>query len=197
MITDCQAHGRDSETVLRLGLRTTQEMKGNLELSMALLRKQDDEAKRAKKMRDEMMRDLSEQKEVVFSMAHKLNKLLSMSGRAKAKAAPKEKTPVRKPPKDAGTWVRQWSAQHKREYFFNSETKDTTWRLPEGGLEVLDPKCVAAATSSVPCAIFCLFAQPFSPAFCLAAAEAVLHAGDGNWRMYCNSAAGSCAHMAR
>ena len=95
---------------------------------------------------------------------------------------------MRKPPKDAGTWVRQWSAQHKREYFFNSETKDTTWRLPEGGLEVLDPKCVAAATSSVPCAIFCLFAQPFSPAFCLAAAEAVLHAGDGNWRMYCNSA---------
>ena len=144
MITDCQAHGRDSETVLRLGLRTTQEMKGNLELSMALLRKQDDEAKRAKKMRDEMMRDLSEQKEVVFSMAHKLNKLLSMSGRAKAKAAPKEKTPVRKPPKDAGTWVRQWSAQHKREYFFNPETRDTTWRMPEGGLEVLDPKCVAA-----------------------------------------------------
>ena len=138
------------------------------------------------------------EKEVVIAMARKLNKLEALGGRGgHYKEAPKEKTPVRKPPKDAGTWVRQWSAQHKREYFFNSETKDTTWRLPEGGLEVLDPKCVAAATSYVPCAIFCLFAQPFSPAFCLAAAEAVLHAGDGNWRMYCNSAAGSCAHMAR
>ena len=44
-------------------------------------------------------------------------------------------------------WVKQWSAQHKREYFVNPETKETAWRMPEGGVEVLDPKCVAAAVS--------------------------------------------------
>ena len=44
-------------------------------------------------------------------------------------------------------WVKQWSAQHKREFFVNPETKETAWRMPEGGVEVLDPKCVAAAVS--------------------------------------------------